>query len=68
MLKALSERFLPNKVVLFVPDGETADITEIAGYAKDYNSVEGKATAYVCVNFSCQLPVTSASEMLKLVE
>ena len=68
MLRALGERFLPSKVVLFVPDGETSVITEIAGYAKDYISVEGKATAYVCVDFSCQLPVTSVSEMLKLLE
>jgi hypothetical protein len=68
MLKALGERYLPNKVVLFVPDGETSEITEIASYAKDYNSIEGRATAYVCVNFSCQLPVTSAAEMLKLLE
>jgi uncharacterized protein YyaL (SSP411 family) len=68
MLRALSERFLPNKVVLFIPDGETVDIAEIASYVKDYINVEGRATAYVCVNFSCLLPVTSASEMLKLVE
>jgi uncharacterized protein YyaL (SSP411 family) len=68
MLGALGERYLPNKVVLFVPDIETSEIVEIASYTKDYNSIEGKATAYVCVNFSCQLPVTSASEMLKLLK
>jgi uncharacterized protein YyaL (SSP411 family) len=68
MLRVLGERYLPNKVVLFVPDGETADISEIANYTKDYNSIDGKATAYVCVNYSCQLPVTSVSKMLKLVE
>ncbi len=68
MLRALGERFLPNKVVLFVPDGEASEVTEIAPYAEGYRSVDGKATAYVCVNFSCQLPVTSISEMLNLLE
>jgi uncharacterized protein YyaL (SSP411 family) len=68
MLRALGEGYLPNKVVLFVPVGEASGITEIAGYAKDHTSIEGKATAYVCVNFSCQLPVTNVSEMLKLLE
>jgi uncharacterized protein YyaL (SSP411 family) len=68
MLRTLGERFLPSKIVLFVPDGEDSEITEIASYAKDYNSIDGKATAYVCVNFSCQLPVTSSFEMLKLLE
>ena len=67
MLGALGERFLPSKVVLFVPDGKASGITESASYAKDYKSVEGRATAYVCVDFSCQLPVTSVSEMLKLL-
>ena len=65
MLGALGERFLPSKVVLFVPDREAS---EVAGYAKDFESIDGRATAYVCVDFSCQLPVTSASEMLKLLE
>jgi len=68
MLKALRERFLPSKVVLFVPDGGAPEVTEIAGYVEDYHSIDGKATAYVCVNFSCQLPVTSVSQMLKLLE
>ena len=68
MLGALGERFLPSKVVLFVPDGEASEVTEVAGYAKDFESIDGRATAYVCVDFSCQLPVTSASEMLKLLE
>jgi uncharacterized protein YyaL (SSP411 family) len=67
MLGTLGERFLPNKVTLFIPEGETSGVTEIASYAKDYKSIDGRATAYVCVNFSCQLPVTSVSEMLKLL-
>ena len=68
LLGALGEGFLPNMVVLFVPDGGAHMVTEIAGYAADYGSIDGKATAYVCVNFSCQLPVTSVSQMLKLLE
>jgi hypothetical protein len=68
MLRALGESFSPNKVVLFVPDGGASEIAEIAGYAKGYTSIEGRATAYVCVDFSCQLPVTGVSEMLKLLE
>jgi uncharacterized protein YyaL (SSP411 family) len=68
MLRALGERFIPNKVVLFVPEVGTPEITKIVSYAEDYNSIEGKATAYVCINFSCKLPVTSVSEMLNLLE
>jgi uncharacterized protein YyaL (SSP411 family) len=68
MLKVLGEKFIPNKVVLFIPNDKTTDITEIADYTKSYESIRGKATAYVCINFTCKLPVTSTSEMLKLLE
>jgi hypothetical protein len=68
MLRALGESFTPNKVVLFLPDGEIPKITEIASFANDYVSIGGRATAYVCVDFSCHLPVTSVTEMLKLME
>ncbi len=52
MLKALRKEFIPNKVVIFRPDGES-EITRISDYTKDLSSKGGKATAYVCRNFSC---------------
>jgi hypothetical protein len=68
MLQALGEGFLPNKVVLFVPDEELPQIARIAEYVKEYSSVEGKATAYVCVDFHCELPTTSVAKMLEMLK
>jgi uncharacterized protein YyaL (SSP411 family) len=68
MLMVLGEKFIPNKVVLFIPDDKTTNITKIANYTMSYESIGGKATAYVCTNYTCKLPVTSSSEMLKLIE
>ncbi len=68
MLNALGEGFLPNKVVLFVPDEETPQIARVAEYVKDYSSVDGKATAYVCVDFQCELPTTDVAEMLEMLK
>jgi uncharacterized protein YyaL (SSP411 family) len=64
MFKVLREKFLPNMVVIFVPNKKNSEITEIASYAKEYTSIMGKATAYVCIDFNCQLPVTNPSDIL----
>jgi len=57
MLQSLRRQFVPNKVVLFrsTDEGE-GGITEIAEYTKNYISKNGKATAYVCLNYECKLP------------
>jgi uncharacterized protein YyaL (SSP411 family) len=69
MLRALRSRFLPNTVVLFRPSGrEPADIAEVAPFTKSRTSVNGKATAYVCVGQSCSEPTTDAGKMIERLE
>jgi hypothetical protein len=68
MLEKMSRAFIPNKVVLLHPPGEKGkQIEELAPYTRDQQSIAGKATAYVCQNFSCRAPVTSADEMMTLL-
>ena len=66
MLKALRKEFIPNKVVIFRPDGE-CEITHISEYTKNLPGRKGKATAYVCRNFNCALPETEPGKMLELL-
>jgi uncharacterized protein YyaL (SSP411 family) len=66
MLSALGKEFIPNKVVVFHPY-EESEITQISDFTKNLSSRDGKATAYVCRNFSCRLPVTEPGEMMKLL-
>jgi uncharacterized protein len=66
MLAALRSHFLPNKSVLLRP--ETPDggkLARLAAFTQSQTSLEGKATAYVCQNFRCNLPTTDPSAMLK---
>ncbi|NVM53465.1 MAG: thioredoxin domain-containing protein [Candidatus Helarchaeota archaeon] len=66
MLKALRNKYLPNKIVLLNPiDQESAEIYEIAEFLKKQPSIGGKATAYVCINDFCKKPVTEVSAMLE---
>jgi hypothetical protein len=63
MLRTVFERYLPNKVVMGAPSG-VADWPLLA--AKQ--AIDGRPTAYVCENYACQKPVTSASELATLLE
>ena len=69
MIRALQRAFVPNKVVLFRPAGvERPEIAELAPFTLAQTSVDGRATAYVCRDYACQLPVTDSDEMLRLLQ
>ena len=67
MLEELWSYFIPNKVLVFRSEGENPEIADLAEYTKEQRPLEGKATAYVCQNYECQLPTTEKREMLKLL-
>jgi uncharacterized protein YyaL (SSP411 family) len=68
MVKALRTRFLPNKVVLLNPDErESPEIAKLAEFTKNQSSIGGKATAYICMNYNCELPTTDIAKMLELL-
>ncbi|WXG42019.1 MAG: thioredoxin domain-containing protein [Candidatus Freyarchaeum deiterrae] len=68
MLKVLREKFIPNKVVLFLPsEVESPEITRLAEFTEHQKSIDGKATAYVCQNYSCKFPTTDIEKMLEFL-
>jgi len=68
MLDALRSRFSPNQVLLFRPAGEeSAGIDAVASFAKNYASLNGKATAYVCSGRSCKEPTTEVKDLLAML-
>ena len=65
MLRALRQRFLPHKVVVFRPgDTPTPPIAAIAPFTQTQKPLQGKATAYVCQNYICNKPTTDPQAML----
>ncbi|MFC1917976.1 thioredoxin domain-containing protein [Chloroflexota bacterium] len=69
MLKAVRGRFLPDKIVVLRPaDVESPEIDDISGFTRHHVSIDGKATAYVCHNYHCELPAVDIEDMLKLLE
>jgi len=68
MLKSLNHQFRPNAVVILRTLKKHGDaITEMAPYTRFQTSIDGKATAYICQNFSCNQPTTDIKKMLKLL-
>ena len=69
MLKALRNRFMPNKVLLFRPSEEPSpEITRLAPFTAQQRPVDGKPTAYVCVEGACKMPTTDITDMLALMQ
>ena len=67
MLNALRKQFNPNKVLLFKGTNDEAGIATIAEFTKGQSSINGKATAYVCLNYICNLPTTDLNKALGLL-
>ena len=63
--RAAFDRYLPNKVVVHAADKLVE--TSIA-LLRNKGRIEGKATAYVCENYRCQLPVTTAEALARELE
>ena len=68
MLRAVRQRFVPRKVLLLRPAGEREpEIGRVAPFTKDLTPLDGHATAFVCMNYGCNLPTTDVGEMLNLL-
>jgi len=64
MISALREDYIPNKVVLFKPEKNEEEITNIVEILKEYKTIDGKSTAYVCQEFVCKKPTNDIQIML----
>jgi uncharacterized protein YyaL (SSP411 family) len=58
-LHEIRSRFLPHTAVL---------LTDAAPDSVAYGKVDGHATAYVCQNFTCQLPTTDLAKLGELLQ
>ena len=68
MLEVINGEFLPNKVVILKDVNNSDEIEEIAPYLKDYQIIDGKATAYVCQDFTCETPTTNPEKLKAILK
>ncbi|KAI8794825.1 spermatogenesis-associated protein 20 [Biomphalaria glabrata] len=68
LIVTVHRHFLPNKVLL-VTDGKTDEfLKENLSLMDSFQKLEDKATAYVCQNFTCSLPVNTSEELEKILQ
>ena len=53
--------YLPDKVLILAEDSQTN--AELIPLLRERKKIDGKTTVYVCENFACQKPVTTAEEL-----
>jgi len=68
LLQELHAHFIPEKILLFADgaDGQKF-LASKNEFLETVAPVDGKAAAYVCENFTCQLPVTDVAALRKLL-
>ena len=67
MLKAVHESYLPNKVVIHADGSSESFLETRLPILGTLSKIDGKATAYVCENYTCSLPVTSTEQLKQLL-
>ncbi len=66
LLHAVFDRYMPNRLVVGAPEGSRAGVG--LPLLAERTAVDGKATAYVCRRYVCQLPVTEPSALASQLE
>jgi len=63
ILKKIYTNYVPNRIILL----KTDEIEKVAEYVKNYQSIGGKSTVYVCRNYACELPTTDPEKVLEML-
>jgi len=71
MLRAIHQQYLPNKVLFHIDPQHVREALNAVPLLRDVLAgkaqVDGKATVYVCHNFTCSLPVTDSDDLKTLL-
>lgn len=68
LLEAARTPFLPSRVLLHRPLEAEAAVATLAPWTKAQAALEGKATVYVCRDWTCELPVHTADALSKKLD
>lgn len=68
LLRQVFSRFAPNRVVLLVDEGSRGVLEKGIPAVASMHRIEGRASAYVCRDYACQLPVSEPEALAKLIQ
>lgn len=67
LLRCVHAKFMPNKVLILADGASSNFLYDKLSVLSGLERKDNKATAYVCENYTCKLPVNSAEELDKLL-
>lgn len=68
LLPVINRRFMPEATVILKPPGKDREhLSQIIPALRDKEAIDGKATVYVCKNYSCQPPATTGGKLDQLL-
>jgi uncharacterized protein YyaL (SSP411 family) len=68
LLETLHSRYLPNKVLVVARPDQVDELSQRVPLLAGRTQIDGAATAYVCENYACQLPVTEPQALRAQLE
>ncbi|XP_059139690.1 spermatogenesis-associated protein 20-like [Physella acuta] len=68
LIQAVHKLYLPHKVLLVTDLDDTSFLRKRIEVIKNMTKTNEKAAAYVCQNFTCNLPVYTCEDLQKLLE
>jgi uncharacterized protein YyaL (SSP411 family) len=68
MINTVYSGFNPNTTVIFKTLADNKPLIDIAPFVTAHKAINNNTTAYICRDFACQPPVTSAAELEKSLQ
>ena len=69
MLDEIYRHYLPNKVILLADGAEGQDfLSKKLDIFNVINPVDGETTAFVCENYTCEMPTTELATLSRLLK
>ncbi len=69
LLREVHKRFLPNSILLLADGSDNQKfLQEGLPFLQTVTKIDGKATAYVCEDFTCKMPVNTARKLALLLD
>lgn len=69
LLRLVHERFIPNKILLLADGGEVQkQLAQWNPFFAGVAPVGGKATAYICEDYVCKLPVSNLEAVARMLD
>ncbi len=68
LMGLVRRRYLPTAVIIQVSAAHRDGLVQLVPWTRDLGMCEGRATAYVCLDGACQVPVTTPEDLARQLD